>query len=133
DRNGLIKHIDDDRGCRYAYQEGIGPGGSHYNYVSPDYLRFVPWEGAGFKPIGYGYDSILANVEAVRQLEAEASTPDQRRAYLRPIDETGLLATPANSFINELVTEAARISILADGAQVKIHYGDHPHVEKVNA
>jgi predicted dehydrogenase len=132
DRNGMIKHVDDDRGCRYAYQDGIGPGGSHYNYVSPDYFRFVPWEGPGYKPVGYGYDAIAANIEAVRQLETEAASLDERRAFLRRIDAAGLLATPANSYINELVTEAARASILADGALVKIHYGDRPHVEKIN-
>jgi hypothetical protein len=30
------------------------------------------------------------------------------------------------------VVEAARQSILADGALVKIHYGNNPHVESSN-
>ena len=32
------------------------------------------------------------------------------------IDRQGIIATPANSYINELVVEAARLSILRDGA-----------------
>ena len=36
---------------------------------------------------------------------------------------------PANSFINELVVEAARISILNDGEIVNIEYGKSPHVK----
>ena len=59
-------------------------------------------------------------------------TLEQRRQIIREVDAAGIIATPANSFINELVVEAARQSILADGALVKIHYGNNPHVEKVN-
>ena len=44
------------------------------------------------------------------------------------IDKKGIIATPANSYINELVVEAARISILKDGENVDIVYGDNPHV-----
>ncbi|KKK86327.1 hypothetical protein LCGC14_2764320, partial [marine sediment metagenome] len=46
------------------------------------------------------------------------------------IDKKGILATPANSYINELVVEAARASILADGKAVGILYGDHPRIEE---
>jgi hypothetical protein len=45
------------------------------------------------------------------------------------VDAQGLIATPANSYINELVVEAARKSILQGAAPVRIAYGDHPHVE----
>jgi len=55
---GMIEHIDDDRGVRHSYLEDIGCGGSKYNYVSPDFYRLVPWEGPGFKPVGYGYESL---------------------------------------------------------------------------
>ena len=37
-------------------------------------------------------------------------------------------ATPANSSYNELVIEAARMSITAGGREVEIVYGDTPHV-----
>jgi hypothetical protein len=45
------------------------------------------------------------------------------------VDAKGLIATPANSYINELVVEAARMSVLEGAATVRIVYGDHPHVE----
>jgi hypothetical protein len=47
---------------------------------------------------------------------------------LNEVDKKGIIATPANSFINELVVEAARISILRDGENVDIVYGEKPHV-----
>ncbi len=36
DKAGMIRHDDHNRGVAHAYLEGLGPGGSHYNYVSPD-------------------------------------------------------------------------------------------------
>jgi predicted dehydrogenase len=121
ERTGMIRHDDQYRGVSYAYLEGIGPGGSRYNYVNPDFFRLVPWEGEGFRPVGYGYDSIEAIVECVRRVEsageglAEDSALEARRSAVHAIDEAGIIATPANSSINELVVEAARMSILADG------------------
>jgi hypothetical protein len=44
------------------------------------------------------------------------------------VDDKGIIATPANSSINELVVEAARQSILADGLPVEIRYGGNPGV-----
>ena len=55
----------------------------------------------------------------------------RRQAVIKEIDEKGIIATPANSYINELVVEAARASILANGAMVRIIYGEAPHIEKV--
>jgi predicted dehydrogenase len=125
-RSGMIRHDDHDRGVGYAYLEGTGPGGSHFNYVSPDYLRLVPWDGPGFRPIGYGYDSVeasiltMARIEgAVRGMDAARSLAERRR-LLAEVDGRGIIATPANSAVNEQVVEAARASILADGAAVKI-------------
>lgn len=54
---------------------------------------------------------------------------EKRREILREVDARGLIATPANSYINELVVEAARASILENAAPVRIVYGDHPHIE----
>ena len=128
-KSGMIQHNDNDRGVRHSYAVGAGCGGSVYNYVSPDFFRLVQWEGKGLKPVGYGVDSIVANVETMLRLERETETVEQRRALLREVNEAGILATPANSSINELVVEAARLSILADGDWVNILYGDQPHVE----
>ena len=124
DRTGMINHDDHERGARYAFLEPNGA--ARYRYVSPDFFRLVPWEGAGSKPVGYGYDSIAANLQMMQRVEAAAD----RQALLREIDTAGIIATPCNSFINELVVEAARESIVNDGALVKIVYGDHPHVER---
>jgi D-galacturonate reductase len=128
-RTGMIRHDDHDRGVSYAYLDGVGPGGSHFNYVSPDFFRLVPWEGEGRRPVGYGYDSIEAIVESVRRVEraGEAMSPaasrDARREAIREVDERGIIATPANSSMNELTVEAARMSIQSDGAPVVIEYG----------
>jgi len=129
-RTGMIHHDDHERGVRYAFLEPSGA--ARYRYVSPDYFRLVPWEGAGAKPVGYGYESVAASLQTMQRIEATCDSLAARRKIIREIDAAGIIATPANSFINELVVEAARQSILADGMLVKIHYGKHPHVEKTN-
>jgi len=134
-KTGMIKHNDQFRGVEHSYLEGIGCGGSHFNYVSPDFYKLVPWEGEGYKPAGYGFDSVAASVTMACQIENEVhgmSEPDsliRRREMIRETDKKGIIATPANSFINELVVEAARISILNDGDIVNIEYGNKPHVK----
>ncbi len=134
-QTGLLYHDDHNRGVSYSYLEGIGPGGSKYNYVSPDFYRLVHWEGPGYKPIGYGYDSVAGIVNAIYRLESETAglagdeALKRRRKIVREEDARGLIATPANSYINELVVEAARYSILHDAAPVRIEYGDPPRVE----
>nr|HPN85286.1 hypothetical protein [Victivallales bacterium] len=131
-KTGLIQHDDQYRGVRHSYLEGIGCAGSIYNYVNPDFYRLVPWEGAGYKPVGYGYESIAASIEKMHEIETkikgmdESSSLDLRRSIIKETDERGIIATPANSYINELVVEAARMSILADGEWAKISYGDRP-------
>jgi len=95
----------------------------------------VPWEGEGFKPIGYGFDSVVATLNTIHRMENEvaglvdAPALAKRREIIQAVDRKGLIATPANSSINELVVEAARISILHDGDRVRILYGVKPHVE----
>ena len=133
-RTGMIQHNDQDRGVKHCYLEERG--GVRYKYVSPDFYRLVPWEQPGFKPVGYGYDSIAASLETMQRIEKETAhlgsqdALQKRRELIRQVDATGIIATPANSFINELVVEAARFSILADGEWVNILYGDNPHVEQ---
>jgi predicted dehydrogenase len=129
-RSGMIHHDDHERGIRYAFLEPSGA--ARYRYVSPDYFRLVPWEGNGAKPVGYGYDSVAASLQTMQRMEATCDSLAARQKMIRDIDAAGIIATPANSFINELVVEAARRSILADGALVKIHYGKNPRVENTN-
>lgn len=134
-KTGMVLHDDQFRGVAHSYLEGIGCAGSHYNYVNPDFYRLVPWEGEGFKPVGYGFDSVAASLNVIHKIENAVAglAPEQalaaRREMIKAVDEKGLIATPANSSINELVVEAARLSILNDGDRVRIVYGDNPHVE----
>ena len=134
-KNGLVKHDDQFRGVSHCYLEGIGSAGSHFNYINPDFFRLVPWEGLGYKPTGYGFDSVSATINTIYQIEnevvslSEDKSLKRRREIIKEVDEKGIIATPANSYINELVIEAARISILNDGYPVKIIYGNKPHVE----
>lgn len=122
---GMIRHDDQFRGVSHGYVDR--KSGAIFRYVSPDYFRLVPWQGEGLKPVGYGYDSVEALVEAARAVNAAADLP-ARRAVLRTIDGRGILATPANSAINELVVEAARRSIQEDGRRVRIEYGTPPRI-----
>jgi predicted dehydrogenase len=68
-RSGMIRHDDHDRGVSYSYLDARGPGGSAFNYVSPDFFRLVPWEGDGNRPTGYGFDSIAAIVQTIVGIE----------------------------------------------------------------
>jgi D-galacturonate reductase len=134
-KTGMIKHDDQFRGVEHSYLDGIGCGGSYFNYVSPDFYKLVPWEGEGYKPIGYGFDSVSASVTMAYQIENEvqglsaADSLKKRQKMIKNVDKKGIIATPANSFINELVVEAARLSILNDGDIVNIEYGQSPHVK----
>jgi predicted dehydrogenase len=132
---GMLKHNDQFRGVVHSFLKGIGPGGTKYNFVNPDFYKLVPWEGKGYKPVGYGYESVAASVNSMYLIEnavvglSEKDSLVRRREMIREIDEKGIIATPANSYINELVVEAARLSILEDGKSYKIVYGKKPHVE----
>jgi D-galacturonate reductase len=132
---GIVKHDDQYRGVRHGYVDRLA--GAMFRFVSPDYFRLVPWEGDGLKPVGYGYESIEAitlaairSNQAVRDLAGDEALAERQR-LLREIDERGILATPANSFINELVTEAARLSIARNGAAAMIEYEPEPRVRLV--
>lgn len=122
----MIAHDDQFRGVQYSYAKGTAD--KLYNFINPDYFRLVSWEGDGLKPVGYGYDSIEGNVRAAARVAAEPDVA-KRQTILREIDAKGLIATPANSAYNELVTEAARLSITNKGKNVRIHYGDNAGVE----
>jgi len=123
--SGMLNHDDHERGVRYSYVESAG--GPRYRYVSPDYFRLVPWEGDGYKPVGYGYDSIAALLAAARRVESAAEGASgsdalaRRQRVLQEIDDAGLLATPANSADNDRVIEAARQSLAHGGSTVKLH------------
>ncbi len=132
EKGALIRHNDQLRGVMHSYIEGSGPGGTFYNFINPDYFRLIPWECEGLKPVGYGYESIEANIAAVLRLK-DIGTPEhalaERKEMMEEVDRRGLIATPANSSFNELVTEAARISIESDAKPVNIFYEPEPGVK----
>jgi D-galacturonate reductase len=128
-----VKHNDQFRGVEYAYSTGRGAQKKIFHYVNPDFFQLIPWEGDGLKPIGYGVDSVSATIEAVSCIEAAVGKNPERAHEIRlelrdTIDKRGLIATPENAFINELVHEAARASIRADGDMVFIDYDPVPKI-----
>ncbi len=131
DRGGLIKHNDQFRGVSHSYLDEIGVAGSRFNFINPDFYRLIPWEGDGYKPVGYGYDSVSANISSMAKIEnlEGAESLAVRQKEIESINEKGIIATPANSSINELVVEATRKSIKSDGLPVKIIYGENPHIQ----
>ncbi len=136
-KSGLIGHDDQFRGVEYSFMDGIGCAGSVFNYVNPDFYRLVPWQGEGYKPTGYGFDSVAASIQTIHKIENEIEGMPQedalerRKDLMREVDKKGIIATPANSSVNELVTEAARLSILNDGRKARIIHGKDARAELV--
>lgn len=126
-RAGRLEHQDQFRGVAHAYVEPVPEYGEPlYRQPNPDFFEYLPYEGPGLQPSGYGYRSIEALVQAVRLVESVSE--GDRLQQLQKIDRDGLLATPANSRYNELVTEAARHSIKRGGELVWIEYEPEPRV-----
>lgn len=128
DRGGLLAHNDQNRGVESC---AVTDNCKKFQYLSPDFIREVPYAGRGFKPVGYGIDSVCATGVMANRIEAavaaEASNEPAaalavRQRFIREADECGLIATPANSKYNELVQEAARLSILNDGRTAVIDW-----------
>jgi predicted dehydrogenase len=132
DVGAIVRHDDQFRGVSHGYVDHLS--GAAFRFVSPDYFRLVPWQGDGLKPVGYGYDSVEAILQAALAVNAagaglaDAAALPRRQQALAEIDRRGIIATPANSSINELVVEAARLSIAAAGRHALIEYAPTPHV-----
>jgi predicted dehydrogenase len=107
----MIRHSDQYRGLEYTTVDG-------YSEPSPDYFQYVDLGGPGLSVVGYGFRSLDHLLRAAERVEHASD----RTAELRAIDEEALLATPANSRFNELVVEAARLSLQHDGRTVAIDY-----------
>lgn len=102
-----LAHSDQFRGLQYCYAEPAA-----YVEPNPDFFQYVDLGGPGLTPVGYGYRSIEAIVEAILAVERGERT-------VAEIDAAGILATPANSSHNERVIEAARESIHSGGREVR--------------
>jgi hypothetical protein len=115
----MIRHSDQYRGIEYAYvQKPNTSGATYYAEPSADYFQFVDLGQQHPVPVGYGYRSI----EFIVRQCIECEKADDKQAFLRKLDDDGVVATPRNSRYNELVVEAGRESILNDGREVKISY-----------
>jgi predicted dehydrogenase len=132
DCGAVLEHDDQFRGVSHGYIDHRS--GAAFRFVSPDFFRLVPWQGEGLKPVGYGFESIEAivreamHVNAASQGLSGAAALTARQKILGETDARGILATPANSYINELVTQAARLSIARDGQPAVIEYEPTPQV-----
>ncbi|MEM7011063.1 MAG: Gfo/Idh/MocA family oxidoreductase, partial [Verrucomicrobiota bacterium] len=126
---GLIEHVDNYRGVAYcALEAGSDPGDTAHHLVNPDYFQMIECsDGPGLRPVGYGYRAIEQLVTTAERV-ANAGDVAARQQLLDEIDAAGWHATPANSFYNELVVEAGRMSILNNAKTVKITYGENPGV-----
>ncbi len=126
DDGTLLIHEDQYRGLKYCHT-GDSAEVKRYSEPSPDYMRLVYRGGEGKVAVGYGYRSVEGLVKALLRVEAAGDLAG-RQACLRAIDAEGILATPANSSYNELVIEAARLSIQNDARPVRITYEPEAHV-----
>ncbi|MEN8156264.1 MAG: Gfo/Idh/MocA family oxidoreductase [Bacteroidota bacterium] len=135
---GLIKQNDQFRGVTHSYIEEMGQTKKYFGYVNPDFFQLVPWSGSGYEPIGYGVESVQATIKQALEIEkkvaglSETASLETRQQQIKEVDGKGFIATPANSYINELVVEAARLSIEHDGERVAIGYGDNPKVSLIS-
>ncbi|MCK4985050.1 MAG: hypothetical protein KAS40_05995, partial [Desulfobacterales bacterium] len=133
EKGAIFKHNDQFRGVEYSFIKGRGPANKRFHYINPDFFQLIPWEGEGDKPIGYGPDSVMINIKYMSQIEARVDKDPHNDHSLRlkaieAADKKGLMATPQNSYINELVHEAARLSIINDGDIALITYEPEPCV-----
>ncbi len=136
DKSGMLVHNDQYRGIEHCYiNKGSEPGDTYYSEPSPDYFKYIELGGEGLTPVGYGYRSIefiIKNICKCIEVSDESDSNEslaRRQKLIKQFDSEGIMATPANSSYNELVTEAARLSILNDGRRVKITYGENGGVD----
>jgi predicted dehydrogenase len=122
-----LQHSDQYRGLMYSFSEKLdSPGGTQYAEPSPDYFLYQDFGGPGLLPSGYGVRSVDYLVSEALRIESETaglseeSARGERRKRIAEIDRRGIVATPANSRHNELVCQAARLSILNGGREVEI-------------
>lgn len=109
----MLHHADQYRGVQHCYLPETSAGKT-FHFVNPDFFRLAPWEGEGMKPVGYGYESIEANVLAAERANREGTTAAAQAE--------SLVATAFNTAGNTLVAEAGRLSLLNGGREVKIHH-----------
>jgi D-galacturonate reductase len=124
----LLFHSDQYRGVKHSYtQAGSEPGDTVYAEPNPDYLQMIDQGGSGLMPIGYGHRSAEFIIKACLKASMMKDL-GERQKFIKQLDADGIMATPANSSYNELVIEAARMSIASGGREAAIEYGGKPCV-----
>jgi hypothetical protein len=127
----MLVHNDQYRGIEHCYVEkGNEPGDTFYAEPSPDYFKYINLGGQGLTPVGYGYRSIELIIKNICQ--AAGQELSKRQELIKTFDREAVMATPQNSAYNELVMEAGRLSILNNGREVEITYGENANVELRN-
>ncbi len=125
-KTGMLKHDDHYRGVIHSYLEGIGPGGTHHKFdVSPDFMQFVPWEGPGFRPEGYGFKSVASIVQTAQFIEGSTAGLGEKEALAaRQRGSRRLTPRPAGDAKKQrrerVIIEAGRESICNGGRSVRI-------------
>ncbi len=118
----MLVHSDQYRGIKVSYMEaGNEPGDTVYAEPNPDYFQMIDQGGEGLVPAGYGHRSAEHIIRICRRAAAMNELGD-RQKLIRELDADGIMATPANSSYNELVIEAARLSIANDARTVHMDY-----------
>lgn len=128
DCSGILAHDDQFRGVEGLF---VRNQVKRFQYENPDFNRFVPYEGEGLKPVGYGVESIVAHISTVSRMEGEAAADPEnadsiRLKHIDRVNDHGILVTPANARYNELVQEAARLSIANNGDYAVIDWAVDP-------
>ncbi|MCA1902182.1 MAG: hypothetical protein LDL53_08175, partial [Candidatus Hydrogenedens sp.] len=116
-----LRHDDQFRGVSYSIKEELTEPSKKFYTINTDYFRLVPWNGPGLKPVGYGYTSIEELVRCVGKIDSIDDRQEQLEEIER-IDSLGIIATPKNSFYNELINEAGRLSLQENGKTYNIDY-----------
>jgi D-galacturonate reductase len=135
DTGAILDHHDQFRGVKHGMVKPLD--GKCYHETSPDYMQFIDVGGEGLTPVGYGYRSVAFITRAAHTANAAAAGQEgdpalaARQKTIEQFDADGIMATPQNSAFNELVMEAGRLSILNDGKEVEITYGENAGVELV--
>ncbi|UCF35391.1 MAG: Gfo/Idh/MocA family oxidoreductase, partial [Acidobacteriota bacterium] len=93
----LLVHSDQFRGVKHSYEAaGNAPGDTIYAEPNPDYFQLLDQGGEGLVPVGYGHRSAEFIINACRKA-GEMPVLAARQAFIKQLDEDGIMATPANS------------------------------------
>ena len=122
----FMYHDDQFRGLRYCMDPEVEGVDKTYTEPSPDFMQLLYRGGEGRQAVGYGYRSIEGIINAAQRVVDVGDELEKRQEILEVIDDEGIVATPSNSSYNELVVEAARMSVAANGRPVQIFYAEEP-------